>query len=434
MNDDGDRIAVVPVCIRRAATALVFAFLVVFVAAPAHAAYASLVMDASNGRVLYETNSDLAHHPASLTKMMSLYLLFEALDDGRVTLNQPLPVSEHASQQSPTKLGLRPGQWITVENAILGLVTKSANDAAAVIAESLGGTEPRFAWMMTAKAHALGMSQTTFANASGLPDPYQVTTAHDMALLALALLHDYPHYYHYFSTQSFHYGQAVYSNHNRLLGNYPGVDGMKTGYTHAAGYNLVASAERDGRRIIGVVLGARSSANRSAIMSNLLDQAFSGGEIVVASQNLPSRVVPAAYAAPIRVAAEPPVSVQRTARTGARTAVVAKSSRNEVASKAKAQRVAARHGASGRALTAGKKSPVILASATRSPKELGRVSAPASRKGVSTASATRPPAKAKLAVATSAPKAAAAKSVKGAKASTVAPKRRVVEADRRPRS
>ncbi len=257
-------------------------------AGPALANYASLIIDTTSGRVLHETNADLTRYPASLTKMMTLYLLFEALERGSVTLDETLPISAHAASQPPTKLGLRPGQSISVENAILALVTKSANDIAAAVAEYLGGSKSRFAWSMTEKAHQIGMSRTSFVNASGLPDPDQVTTARDMATLGLALLYDYPNYYHYFSTDRFYYGGAVHANHNRLLGSYSGLDGIKTGYTSASGYNLVASAFRDGRRFIGVVLGARSPVDRGMIMVGLLDQAFDGGEIIEAQEEDPA--------------------------------------------------------------------------------------------------------------------------------------------------
>ena len=250
--------------------------------------YASLIMDATSGRVLHETNADLTRYPASLTKMMTLYLLFEALDNGTVVFDERLPISEHAASQPPSKLGLMPGQSISVENAILALVTKSANDVAAAVAERLAGSKSRFAWSMTAKAGEIGMSRTMFANASGLPDPDQVTTARDMAVLALALLHDFPHYYHYFSTDHFYYDGAMHANHNRLLGSYGGLDGIKTGYTHSSGFNLVASAVRDGRRLIGVVLGARSPANRSFVMVSLLNQAFGGHGIIEVQDEEPA--------------------------------------------------------------------------------------------------------------------------------------------------
>jgi D-alanyl-D-alanine carboxypeptidase len=260
----------------------------VFTCDRARADFASLVMDGSSGRILQEANADLPRYPASLTKMMTLYMLFEALEGGTITLDQRLSVSEHAASQPPTKLGLKPGQTIVVENAILALVTKSANDIAAVIAESLAGSEPQFAWTMTRKAHELGMRHTTFANASGLPDPDQVTTARDMAILGLALLHDFPQYYHYFGTPRFYYGGAVHPNHNRMLGVYEGMDGIKTGYTRASGFNLVASARRDGHRMIGVVMGARSPATRNAIMAKLLDQAFAGGDVILVRDDVPA--------------------------------------------------------------------------------------------------------------------------------------------------
>jgi D-alanyl-D-alanine carboxypeptidase len=248
--------------------------------ATADSRFASILIDVTNGRVLQQSNADLPRYPASLTKMMTLYLAFQALDDGRWTLDQPLWVSAHAAQQPPTKLGLRPGQSISVEDAVLALVTKSANDAAAVIAENLGGTEDNFARRMTTKARGLGMSETTFRNASGLPDPYQITTARDMGTLALALIHHFPHYYHYFSTQRFYYKGRAITNHNHMLGVYAGVDGIKTGFTRASGYNLVASALRGNQRLIGVVLGAPSSTTRNSIMADLFDQAYAGASAI----------------------------------------------------------------------------------------------------------------------------------------------------------
>ena len=268
---------------RKMSTLLVALFLYMGGATLALAQYASLIMDANTGRVLYESNADVIHYPASLTKMMTLYLLFESLQDGRVSLDERIQTSAHAAAQPPTKLGLLPGQTITVENAVLAVCTKSANDMAAAIAERVGGSEDAFATMMTAKAHDLGMANTYFVNASGLPDPNQVTTARDMSILALALIHDYPQYYHFFGTERFYYGGAVHANHNHLLGSYTGMDGIKTGYTRASGFNLVASALRDDRRLIGVVLGARSPATRGLIMTDLLDQAFDGNDVITAS-------------------------------------------------------------------------------------------------------------------------------------------------------
>lgn len=268
----------------RSAAALVLKALAVFVVLVAVSApspsladrLSSILIDANDGRVLQSDDADLQRYPASLTKMMTLYLTFEALDDGRVTLDQPLSVSARAAAQPPTKLGLRTGQVIPLETAVLGLVTKSANDAAMVLAENLAGTEENFALRMTGTAHALGMTQTVFRNASGLPDPDQVTTARDMSVLALALLHHYPHYYHYFSVKEFSYGGRPIANHNRLLGVCEGVDGIKTGYTRASGFNLVASAQRGDRRLIGVVLGAPSSQVRNAMMTDLFEQAYRG--------------------------------------------------------------------------------------------------------------------------------------------------------------
>lgn len=236
--------------------------------------FSALVLDADTGTVLHAVNPDSRRYPASLTKMMTLYMVFDALERGRLRLSQRLRVSYHAYRRPPSKLGLRPGTSITVRNAILALVTKSANDVATVVAEALGGSESNFARMMTRTARRLGMNRTTFRNASGLPDPRQVTTARDMATLALALLRHFPDRYHYFSTRSFRYGRVRFRNHNRLLGRYRGVDGIKTGYIRASGYNLVASAKRNGRRVIAVVFGGRTAGERNRRMVRLLDRGF----------------------------------------------------------------------------------------------------------------------------------------------------------------
>lgn len=238
------------------------------------AEYAALVMDAETGRVLRQESADKPRYPASLTKMMTLYLLFEALDSKAVRLNTPMKVSALAASRPASRLGLKPGDTITVRQAILALITKSANDVATVVAERLGGSESRFAQKMTTRARGLGMKRTTFRNASGLPDLNQVTTAHDMAILARALLRRFPHYYGYFSEDAFEFHGHRHVNHNRLLGAYDGVDGIKTGYIHASGFNLVASAKRNGRRLIGVVFGAGSPAERSHVMTGLLDHGF----------------------------------------------------------------------------------------------------------------------------------------------------------------
>jgi D-alanyl-D-alanine carboxypeptidase len=233
-------------------------------------AFSSIIVDGNSGATLSSNNPDASRHPASLTKIMTLYLLFERLDAGKIKLDTEMEVSEHASEQAPTKLGLRPGQTIRVEDAIKGLVTRSANDAAVVIAEAIGGDEDDFAKLMTRKARALGMTKTVYRNASGLPDDDQVTTARDQSTLGRAIQDRFPRYYRYFSTSAFNYhGQSI-SNHNHLLGTVEGVDGIKTGYTRASGFNLVTSMRRGNRHLVGVVLGGRSGGSRDAIMRSLL--------------------------------------------------------------------------------------------------------------------------------------------------------------------
>lgn len=236
--------------------------------------YASIMVDAESGRVLAASNADQVLHPASLTKIMTLYMTFDALKQGRLTLQQQVRTSAHAAAMTPSKLGLRPGDGLTVEQAILALVTKSANDAAVVLAEAMAGSEEGFGQRMTQRARSLGMAHTTFVNASGLPDPRQVTSARDMAVLALAMLRDHPRQYRYFATTEFVFRGQVHHNHNRLLGAYDGVDGIKTGFINSSGFNLVASAQRDGRRVIGVVFGGSSGRARDAHMVSLLDEAF----------------------------------------------------------------------------------------------------------------------------------------------------------------
>lgn len=239
--------------------------------------FSSIIVDGNSGAVLTSNNPDGSRHPASLTKIMTLYLLFERLEANKMNLDTEMDVSEHASEQAPTKLGLRPGQTIKVEDAIKGLVTRSANDAAVVIAEAIGGDEDDFAKMMTRKARALGMTKTTYRNASGLPNDEQVTTARDQATLGRAIQDRFPRYYRYFSTSVFNYhGQSI-RNHNRLLGNVEGVDGIKTGYTRASGFNLVTSMRRGNRHLVGVVLGGRSGGSRDAIMRNLLAENLEKG-------------------------------------------------------------------------------------------------------------------------------------------------------------
>jgi D-alanyl-D-alanine carboxypeptidase len=233
-----------------------------------------LVVDAASGAILHQDGADQRWYPASLAKLMTLYLVFEALDDGSLTLDSPLPVSRQAASQPAVRLGLRAGSTITVAEAMAALATVSSNDAAVVLAEALAGTEARFARLMTARAAALGMSDTQYRNASGLPDDAQVTTARDQAILARRLLENLPRHYPLFATRSARYKGRTLQNHNGLLGRYPGVDGLKTGFTCAAGYNIVASAVRDGRRLIAVVLGANSRAARDVQVGRLLDTGF----------------------------------------------------------------------------------------------------------------------------------------------------------------
>lgn len=231
-------------------------------------------MDADTGKVIHAVNPDVRNYPASLTKMMTLYMLFDAMKAGRMSEGQRLTASAHAAGMPPSKLGLKAGDTITVRDAMLALITKSANDAAVVLAEAMGGTEAGFARHMTERAHRLGLRRTTFRNASGLPNSGQMSTARDMAVLAQRLIRDFPQYYRLFATAEFTYKGRVYRNHNALLENYPGADGLKTGYIRASGYNLVTSAERDGRRLIGVVFGGQSPRGRDRQMIAMLDRGF----------------------------------------------------------------------------------------------------------------------------------------------------------------
>jgi D-alanyl-D-alanine carboxypeptidase len=232
--------------------------------------FASIVVDGNSGAVLQAANPDALRHPASLTKVMTLYLLFERLESGRLKLDSPLKVSEHAADQAPTKLELKPGQSIAVEDAIKSIVTKSANDAAVAVAENLAGDEDNFAKLMTQKAHALGMAHTKYVNASGLPDDDQITTARDQALLGRAIQERFPRYYKFFSTETFVYHGEAMRNHNHLLGAVDGVDGIKTGFTRASGFNLLTSLHRDGRYLVAVVLGGPSASERDERMRELI--------------------------------------------------------------------------------------------------------------------------------------------------------------------
>lgn len=259
-------------------------------ARPSEAGYASIVVDADTGEVLRSRNADTRNYPASLTKLMTLYMLFEAVDSGKLTLDQRLHVSKRAAGQPPSKLGLKNGDSITVRDAIFTLITKSANDVATVVAEAISGTEWEFAQAMTKRARKLGMKRTRFRNASGLPNRRQLSTARDMATLALAMLRDFPHHYHFFGTERYRFGRKTYRNHNHLLAKYDGLDGMKTGYTRKSGFNLIASAKRDGRRIVAVVFGGRTARSRDRHMVKLLDTGFSRLAKIEPKQPAPVRV------------------------------------------------------------------------------------------------------------------------------------------------
>ncbi len=283
-------------------------------ASSAQARYAAIVMDADNGRVLYAANPDTRNYPASLTKMMTLYMLFEALERGRLTLSQRLAVSRRAAGISPAKLGLKKGETIAVEALILALVTKSANDAAVVVAEALGGTEVKFARMMTAKARELGMRRTSFRNASGLPNRRHRSTARDMATLARQLIQNFPKQYRYFSRRQFTFRGKRFQNHNSLLRSFPGTDGIKTGYIRASGFNLAASAKRGGRRLIAVVFGGRSVKSRDKHIAKLLERGFK--KIAnTAKTTIPLKRKPARRAAANPVAPATIAPVAKTART-----------------------------------------------------------------------------------------------------------------------
>jgi D-alanyl-D-alanine carboxypeptidase len=255
---------------------------------------AALIVDGATGKVLYARNATAERHPASLTKMMTLYLLFEALKKGQVTFTTPLPVSAHAAAQKPTKLHLYAGDTIPVEAAIYAIVIRSANDVAVTIAEALGGTEGNFATMMNTKARQLGMRDTFYHNASGLPDPLQISTASDLAVLARHVAYDFPQYFHFFAAPGFSYRGMNYTTHDNLIGRYNGADGIKTGYTGASGFNLVSSVTRGRTHIIGVVMGGRTAHRRDTEMENLLDNAFAQVQQnpnLVASATVPWRTM-----------------------------------------------------------------------------------------------------------------------------------------------
>jgi D-alanyl-D-alanine carboxypeptidase len=252
---------------------------------------AAIVVDMNANRVLHAQNADTPRHPASLTKIMTLYMLFSYMRSGAIGPNSELVVTPFAASQSPTKLSVKSGQTIRVADAVNALVTLSANDVAVAVAENIAGTESNFAQRMTQKARELGMKNTTFRNASGLPNSEQVTTARDMAILAHHVIHDFPEYYSCFKTKTFSYRGRTYRNHNRLLFDYRGTDGIKTGYTRAAGFNLTASVKRDKKHLVAVVLGGRTGAERNTAMRNLLDANFPKASTtppLVASRDAPA--------------------------------------------------------------------------------------------------------------------------------------------------
>lgn len=254
---------------------------------------ASIVIDADSGAVLHESHADASRYPASLTKMMTLYLLFEAIEQHKMTLDSRMPVSVHAASMPSTNIGLRAGDSISVREAIPALIVRSANDVAAVVAEALGTSETNFGRMMTEKARKLGMHSTAFRNASGLPNTEQKTTARDMVILSTRLIKDFSKYYHYFSTQSFNYKGTTYKSHNRMVRNTPGVDGLKTGFIRASGFNVATSAKRGNRRVVAVVMGGNTAAARDQHMAQLLDRSFNQGVTSLTSNTVHSRAISA---------------------------------------------------------------------------------------------------------------------------------------------
>jgi len=261
---------------------------------------AALVIDARTGGVLYTRNAEAPRHPASLTKMMTLYLLFERLRQGRIALDTPISVSANAAEQPRSRLGLHEGNAIPVETAIKAIVVCSANDAAVAVAETLGGTELHFSELMNAKAHQLGMAHTFFHNATGLPDDLQQTTADDLSILARHLVYDYPEYFPYFRTKEMTWRGEDFATHNALIGNYAGADGIKTGYIDASGYNLVGTAERGKTRLIAIVMGGLTAERRDTATMELLDATFDG--LAAGTLRLPA----VAASAPPRAVTIPP--------------------------------------------------------------------------------------------------------------------------------
>ena len=311
---------------------------------PSHAApYADIVVDANSGTVLHSTNPDAQRHPASLTKIMTLYLLFEQLEAGKLKLDSPLPVSKEAAAQMPTKLGLKPGSTLAVEDAIKGMVTRSANDAAVVVAEAIAGDEDAFAKLMTRKAQALGMSRTIYKNASGLPDSSQITTARDQSTLGRAVQERFPRYYKYFSIRTFVFrGQSI-GNHNHLLGRVEGVDGIKTGYVNASGFNLVTSVHRGNRYLVAVVMGGSSAGSRDAKMRDLISDKIAQASVkrtapMVAEGSPPPEARPEPKAvAKVETAPEPKVAAKVEAKPEPKVAAKTEANKTEAKAEPKAE-------------------------------------------------------------------------------------------------
>jgi D-alanyl-D-alanine carboxypeptidase len=253
---------------------ILLSFLLFFVSEISYGRHSAIVIDADNGNILHEVDANQPWFPASLTKVMTLYMTFDALKEGQISLHDTLTASWHAASQPNSKLGLRQGEKLTARDAILAVITRSANDAAVVLGEELGGTEENFGAMMTAKAHSLGMSSSRFMNATGLPNGLQVTTSRDLAILAWRIQRDFPAYYQFFSAQSFDYKGTTLRSINAFVKNYPGAEGMKTGFTCGSGYNLMASAHQNGQRLIGVVLGGMTSKERYQLMTQIMDTSF----------------------------------------------------------------------------------------------------------------------------------------------------------------
>jgi len=282
--------------------------------------YAAIVVDNRTGNVLVAANADETRHPASLTKMMTLYMVFEALRDGRLALDSRITFSEEAASRPPSKLGIPAGHSITVEQAILALVTRSANDVAAAVGERLAGSETGFAQAMTMRARAIGMSRTTFRNASGLPNSEQVTTARDMAQLGRRLMADFPQHYHYFGVSHAQFGGIRIRNHNRMLESYEGVDGIKTGFINASGFNIVTSASRGGQRVVGAVFGGNSWVERDQHMATLLDRGFDQLGVAGRATAASPAMLRTAQSAPLPRSGAPaarPVSTTQAARAPA---------------------------------------------------------------------------------------------------------------------